>query len=276
MQGRWKIPLLVAVLACAGQAVAVEGGEKSMAQAVSEARLEGQLWATYSLNRHLNPFEIAVDVEGDTAVLTGRVEDPVQKELAEQIALGTDGIERVENRIEVSEQHTVARTREDNDRGLRDRVADLTTTATVRSKLLWNRHTRGLGIDVTTEGGRVMLEGSAHSEEAKELAGQLAVNTDGVSEVDNRIAVDASASADKGRDAGDTVSDGWITAKVKSTLLFSRGVSGSAINVDTRDGVVTLSGDVESEAEKELAVRLAKDIRGVARVDGGGLVVRES
>lgn len=276
MQGRWKIPLLVALLACAGQALAVEGGEKSMAQAVSEARLEGQLWATYSLNRHLNPFEIAVDVEGDTAVLTGRVEDPVQKELAEQIALGTDGIERVENRIEVSEQRTVARTREDNDRGLRDRVADLTTTATVKSKLLWNRHTRGLGIDVTTEGGRVMLEGSAHSEEAKELAGQLAANTDGVSEVDNRIAVDVSASADKGRDAGDTVSDGWITAKVKSTLLFSRGVSGSAINVDTRDGVVTLSGDVESEAEKELAVRLARDIRGVARVDGGGLVVRES
>lgn len=276
MHTKWMIPLMIATLSLGGPALAGEGDDKAVGQAVSEARLEGQLWATYSLNRHLNPFEIAVDVEGDTAVLTGRVENPVQKELAEQIAIGTDGIARVDNRIEVVEERSAARADDHDGPGLRERVSDLTTTATVKSKLLWNRNTQGLSIDVSTEAGRVILEGTADSEVAKELAGQLAANTDGVAEVDNRIVVDASASADADNDAGDAVSDGWITAKVKSTLLFSSGVSGTAINVDTRDGVVTLAGDVESEAEKELAVRLAKDIRGVARVEAGGLVVNKN
>lgn len=276
MQTKWLIPLIIAALSLGGPAPAQENGDKSMGEVANEARLEGQLWATYSLNRHLNPFEIGVDVEGDTAILTGEVEDPVQKDLAEQIALGTKGIARVENRIEVAKETGAAKRDEEGGRDLRARVGDLTTTATVRSRLLWNRNMRPLGIDVSTEDGRVILEGKADSEAARELAGQLAANTEGVAGVDNRIVVDPGVRGDSGRDASEAVSDGWITAKVKSTLLFSRGVSGTAINVDTSDGVVTLTGDVESEAEKELAVRLAKDIRGVARVDGRGLVVAGS
>ena len=61
-------------------------GDKSMDQAVSEARLEGQIGTAILLNRHLNPFEISVDVEGDTAILTGTVDESIDKELAERVA----------------------------------------------------------------------------------------------------------------------------------------------------------------------------------------------
>jgi hyperosmotically inducible periplasmic protein len=43
--------------------------------------------------------------------------------------------------------------------------------------------------------------------------------------------------------------------------------------VDTRDGVVTLEGEVDSKAEKARAVALARDIRGVKQVDDAALRV---
>lgn len=276
MKRTLTIPLVVLALAASSPALAHEDDEASIGQQLNEARLEGQLWTAYSLNTHLNPFEISVDVKGNTAVLSGKVDDPVQKDLAAEIARGTDGIEEVDNRIEVVQQMEADRAAEtDDDRDFGDRVGDLTTTATVKSKLLWNRNTSGFKVNVSTKDGHVILEGEADSQASKDLAGRLAANTDGVHGVDNRLTVnpEMEAKADDGRDVGDTVSDGWITAKVKSTLLFSSNVSGTDINVDTKKGVVSLKGHVASGSEKDLAVKLAEDIRGVVRVDASGLEV---
>lgn len=272
----FTIPAMALMLAVGGTAAAHEEGDESLAQQLNEARLEGQLWTTYSLNTHLNPFDIGVDVQGDTAVLTGEVEDPVQKDLAAEIALGTDGIEDVDNRIRVVTSAGADRQEaEDDERGFGDRVSDLTTTATIKSKLLWNRNTSGFKVNVSTKNGHVLLEGEADSEASKELAGRLAANTDGVHDVDNRLTVNPDIEdGDKDeRSVADSVSDGWITTKVKSTLLFSSNVSGTDINVDTKDGVVTLKGAVASGSEKELAVKLAEDVRGVVRVDASRLEV---
>jgi osmotically-inducible protein OsmY len=70
-----------------------------------------------------------------------------------------------------------------------------------------------------------------------------------------------------------TVSDAWISTKVKSTLMYSSNVDGSDITVNTDDGIVTLSGKVESGAERELAIELAKNVRGVQSVASEGLVI---
>lgn len=68
-------------------------------------------------------------------------------------------------------------------------------------------------------------------------------------------------------EAGEVVTDAWITTKVKADLLATDGVSGSSINVDTSNGVVTLTGNVGSSAEADKAVTLARAIKGVVRVD---------
>ena len=72
-------------------------------------------------------------------------------------------------------------------------------------------------------------------------------------------------------DAGQAVSDTWITTKVKSTLMYSNNINSSNAQVSTKDGVVTLVGRVNSGAEQALAVELANNIRGVASVDAKGL-----
>jgi osmotically-inducible protein OsmY len=264
--------------------VQAEEDEGVMA-ALKDARLEGQLWSAYALNQHLSAFDISVDVEAGTATLTGTVDESVQKDLAKEIALSTDGIDDVDNQLEVAdhsaERESVAEA--DRERGFGDRVSDATVTTTVKSKLLWNRNTAGLDINVSTRNGEVTLEGEAESEASRELAERLAANTDGVRSVDNRIEVSgeadepaAGAAAEGERGFTDTVSDGWVTTKVRSTLLFSTDVPGQDIAVETRNGVVRLEGKVSDPDERERAIALAADIEGVQSVEADALVVEGS
>ena len=145
-------------------------GDKSMDQAVSEARLEGQIGTAILLNRHLNPFEISVDVEGDTAILTGTVDESIDKELAERVAHNAKGIAKVDNRITVD---AAAKQRErgvDNDRDFDEAIEDASITASVKSRLLWNDTTDGLDIEVDTMNGRVTLSGDATTQAEQDKA----------------------------------------------------------------------------------------------------------
>ena len=61
-------------------------------------------------------------------------------------------------------------------------------------------------------------------------------------------------------------SDGYIAATIKAALLDNRHTSGTRINVDSRGGVVHLSGFAGSEAEKAAATRVASGVQGVKQV----------
>ena len=62
------------------------------------------------------------------------------------------------------------------------------------------------------------------------------------------------------------VSEGALTAKITSKMALDDYVKARTINVDTSGTVVTLTGFVESIAERERAVRLARETAGVTRV----------
>ncbi len=66
--------------------------------------------------------------------------------------------------------------------------------------------------------------------------------------------------------AGAAATDSWITAKTKMALLTSKDVSGTAVNVDTVDGRVTLHGKVPSADEKAKAESIARGIEGAKEV----------
>lgn len=67
--------------------------------------------------------------------------------------------------------------------------------------------------------------------------------------------------------------DTWITTKVKADLLASKGVSGTDVSVETKDGVVWLSGTTATKAEKNRTIAKAKHIKGVKSVDATNLKV---
>lgn len=70
------------------------------------------------------------------------------------------------------------------------------------------------------------------------------------------------------------VGDTWITTKVKADLLATEATKGLDINVTTTNGVVTLSGKLDSKAEVDQAVAVARAIKGVKSVDATTLTVK--
>ncbi len=71
--------------------------------------------------------------------------------------------------------------------------------------------------------------------------------------------------------AEDAVSDTWITSKVKSKFLADKNLNAMDIKVETKQGVVALSGMVKTDAERELAIETAKNIKGVTAVSADAL-----
>jgi osmotically-inducible protein OsmY len=66
--------------------------------------------------------------------------------------------------------------------------------------------------------------------------------------------------------AEQALGDAALTAKIKSKMALDDHVKARAINVDTADSVVTLSGVVASKDERKRAVQLARDTDGITRV----------
>jgi len=75
---------------------------------------------------------------------------------------------------------------------------------------------------------------------------------------------------EKTRKAGEAIADATAnvrtTATIKSKLVEDSGLSAFKIDVDTTDGVVTLSGAVNSYEEIDKAIRLALETEGVHKV----------
>jgi hyperosmotically inducible protein len=67
--------------------------------------------------------------------------------------------------------------------------------------------------------------------------------------------------------AGDAAGDAAVTAKVKTALLADADVKGLQIDVDTRNGVVTLNGTADNQANMTKAQTIARNIDGVKSVE---------
>lgn len=111
---------------------------------------------------------------------------------------------------------------------------------------------------------------------AAAVAAALSLPLAGAAYADTTPALDKAdtvmlATNDTMQEAGDATSDTWITTKVKSALLAEDATSGMDIEVETNEGVVSLSGMVATEAEREMAISKAKGIKGVREVSADGL-----
>jgi len=71
------------------------------------------------------------------------------------------------------------------------------------------------------------------------------------------------------------VTDTWITTKVKSELATTDGVKSTDIEVTTIDGVVTLTGVLQSDLAVKKAIAATQSVKGVKKVDSSGLKSKE-
>ena len=171
-------------------------------------------------------------------------------------------------------------------------------TTAVKSKLAADDTVKAYQINVDTAEGVVTLSGTVETPAAKNQAVLLARETNGVRDVVDHITVNPEAAAttgnladeardtardvrDEARQGADTVgdkaasaadrtqnvvTDAAITSGVKGKFLADTAVSGLKIDVDTKGGVVTLTGTVATSAEADRAMALARETSGVTRV----------
>jgi hyperosmotically inducible protein len=155
-----------------------------------------------------------------------------------------------------------------------DVIHDASITMRIKTTYLFNGHLDSCRIQVATHDGVVTLRGTVPSDIHRDLAAAIAGNADGVREVRNDLVLAEGGLAEGGGDGpdeadktfGEAVHDASVTASVKMALAFERGVSGSRISVHTDRGTVVLTGEAGSDAERQLAARIARDTEGVKHV----------
>ena len=147
---------------------------------------------------------------------------------------------------------------------------DTVITTKLKAKMMADEVVRPYTVEVETHNGVVTVTGNINSQDAHDRILQLARETKGVTNVVDMISVKTAAgegnAPEPGRTVGEHLDDAAITAKVKSKLLDDPQVKGLKIDVDTRDGVVFLTGSVRSDNEKETAIQLARGTKGVRDV----------
>lgn len=185
--------------------------ENNWEKGAKDAWIDGKAEATLLFNGNLDSFDINTDVRNGEIVLTGSVENSVDKKLAEELVANIDGVTSVDNQLTVTNK--------------RDRADE--------------------------------LAGAAN--EMEEEADEVASNVEEESE--------ESISA---------LTDAKIATVVKTRLLMDSDISGFDIDVDVENGIVTLTGEVDSDAERDLAVQIAKNASDVVNVEADLKVVSET
>ena len=167
------------------------------------------------------------------------------------------------------------------EKGAKDAWIDGKAEAT----LLFNGNLDSFDINTDVKNGNVVLTGKVENSVDKKLAEELVANIDGVTSVDNKLTVvsDKDMDGDMSDDMEDTVDEGTseltdakIATVIKTRLLMDTDISGFDIDVDVENGVVMLTGDVDSDAERDLAVEIAKNASDVKDVKSDLRVVTKT
>jgi hyperosmotically inducible periplasmic protein len=228
----------------------------------TDDRIESAAKKTYVFKTHLKDDTINIKSKDGFVTLTGTVLDASHKTLAEETVADLPGVKGVDNKLEEKGENRAAE------------KSDAWLITKVKTTLLFHRNVSGIGTEVLADNGTVTLRGEASSAAQKDLTTEYVMDVDGVETVKNEMTVsDAAAEEPDDKTMGkktdtviEAIDDASITAMVKTSLLYHRSTSGLSTKVETKDGVVTLTGTAKTEAAKALAGKYAGDVNGVKRV----------
>lgn len=140
-------------------------------------------------------------------------------------------------------------------------IDDTTIAARTKTALLADSTTDGLNIDVEVDRDNVQLNGFVDSKAQVKRAGEIARSISGVASVENNLQVSGGT-----RKTGEYIDDKALSASVKAALMDDKLAPASEIDVEVNQGVVSLGGYVDSKAELNAAVAVAKGVKGVQKV----------
>jgi hyperosmotically inducible protein len=212
--------------------------------------------------------DVNVDTIEGHVTMHGTVSSEQEKMRAEQAVRGIDGVKDVRNMLAVvapSKQKAAE-------------VADDKIKTEVEQKLTRDKALADSSIKVSSvNGGNVLLTGSAASlsdhlkavEDTREVPGVKQVASEVKSPdtlSDKEIWHETKTAGDAPASTTDTMTDMWITSTAKVRLIADGETPATDINVDTRNGIVTLFGMVPTDGAKRAAEADVKKVSGVKSV----------
>lgn len=216
-----------------------------------DSSIESSAKNSYVFKTYLKGDDIKVDSKDGAVTLTGSVASSHNKSLAQETVADLPGVKSVDNKLVVKGTAPAEN-------------SDAWLTTKVKTMLLFHRNVSAM-TDVDAKNGIVTLKGKAHNQAQLDLTTEYVKDVEGVKGVNNQMTV--GKIAEKKQTVGQKIDDASITAQVKITLLYHRSTSALNTSVETKRGVVTLSGKAKSGAEMDLAAKFAKDVNGVQSVN---------
>ena len=135
---------------------------------------------------------------------------------------------------------------------------DGSTDSSFRKTYVYRTFLKDDAVRTEAKDGVVTLTGTVADESHKALAQATVASLPGVTRVDNQLATKADVAAEN--------ADMVIGRRVKLALQLHRNANADKTGVAVKDGVVTLTGEASSTAQKELTAEYANDIEGVKEV----------
>lgn len=166
---------------------------KDSKEAFKDGWIESKLETALALNKYLNALDIDINVDKNVATLGGAVHSDIEKELAENIALGIEGIDSVKNNLKITAKPTATTNTQTGTtttrRSFSQYVNDVSTTAAIKTELLASKNVAGLQINVDTYNNVVTLTGNVDTGAQKDLAQAIASRQNEVKNVINKLDV---------------------------------------------------------------------------------------
>jgi hyperosmotically inducible periplasmic protein len=217
-----------------------------------DERIESAASNSYVYKTYLKDDAVKVESKSGVVTLTGTVKERFHKSLAADTVEVLPGVKSVDNQLSLKEETSI-----DN--------ADRWLILKVETALLFHSGVNVMKTKVSAEDGTVYLRGEAASNEVKELATDYARDVEGVKVVKNEMTV-SKTPVEPHRTMKEKVDDASITALVKASQLAHLSTSTITTKVETREGVVTITGVAKSTVEKKHVTKLTSDIYGVNKV----------
>jgi len=218
------------------------------ASSATDRKIEDAAKASYNYRTVLEN-QVTVKSHDGAVTLTGTVQDKDYKNLASDTVENLPGVLSVDNQIKVEPTYP--------------EHSDAWMAFKIHSLLLVKGNVSYTSTKVVVADGNVTLTGTADNSAQKELTAAYAKDIDGVKSVTNDIVVQDNS---KSATVGESIDDASITSQVKYALLSHKSTSALKTKVTTVDGVVRVTGDASSDAEKSLVTKLASDVRGTKSV----------
>jgi osmotically-inducible protein OsmY len=138
----------------------------------------------------------------------------------------------------------------------------------IKKSYVFKTYLKGDDIKIQSVDGVVILTGIVSEEYHKALAQETVASLPGVKSIVNKLGIKGAPPTGN--------SDGWLNEKVRAILVLHKSVNSEATNIYVKDGIVNLSGEAISEAQKELTTEYAKDVEGVKDVNNLMIVSKTS